>query len=88
MTIPPADIFRDLEQLKSDPDSSKKMREKVEQVFFILQEDSELAIDKALLCLEELERPEMSSPCRMLVWDLVSKLESLRNGNVGLEIGH
>ncbi len=79
MTAVLVDVVAHLEQLGNDPDVSKRVREKTEKVIAILRENSDLAIDKALLQLEELESLEMASYCRTQIWDIASMLESLRN---------
>lgn len=79
MTAVLIDVVAHLEQLGNDPDVSKRVREKTEQVIAVLRENSDLAIDKALLQLEELEAVEMSSYCRTQVWDIAGMLESIKS---------
>lgn len=79
MTAVLIDVIIHLEQLGNDQDISKRIREKTEKVIAVLRENSDLAIDKALLQLEELESLEMTSYCRTQIWDIASRLESLRN---------
>jgi len=79
MTAVLVDVVVHLEQLGNDPEISKRIREKTEKVIAVLRENSDLAIDKALLQLEELESLEMTSYCRTQVWDIAGMLESLRN---------
>lgn len=79
MTTMLIDVVAHLEQLGHDPDVSKRVRERMEGVIAVLRENSDLAIDKALLQLEELEAVEMSSYCRTQVWDIVGMLESIKS---------
>ncbi|MEK6951261.1 MAG: UPF0147 family protein [Nanoarchaeota archaeon] len=79
MTALLIDVVAQLEQLGHDPDVSKRVREKTGNVIAVLRENSNLAIDKALLQLEEMESFEMTSYCRTQIWDIASMLESLRN---------
>lgn len=65
-----------LEELIQDEDASKKVKEKAQEILKIIKEEKELAIEKALIELEELSSIEMPSFQRTKVWDVVSLLES------------
>jgi len=65
-----------LSLLKEENGLSKKCREKIEQIIFLLQEDSQLVVEKALIILEELSSLEMSSYHKTQIWEVASMLES------------
>jgi uncharacterized protein (UPF0147 family) len=64
--------------LMEDSDSGKIFKEKSQEAIKILQANEELAVEKALLELEELSSNEMSSYHRTQVWDVISLLESMK----------
>ncbi|HLC82080.1 MAG TPA: UPF0147 family protein [Candidatus Nanoarchaeia archaeon] len=64
--------------LVEDSDVSKSFKEKAKSAISILQGSQELAIDKALLKLEEMSFLDLSSYHRTQVWDVISLLESLK----------
>jgi uncharacterized protein (UPF0147 family) len=70
------EVLEYLEQLKEDPDATKRFREKANVVITILTNEPELAADKALLVLEELNSGDLASYHRTQVWDVISMLES------------
>ena len=72
------EIMNHLIELRDDVDASKKFREKTEHIITILRENSELAVPKALLELEELNSLEASPHHRTLVWDAMGMLESIK----------
>ncbi len=70
------DVISYLNQLKEDPDISKRFKEKTAQIILLLTQDSDIAVDKALFALEELNATDLSSYHRTKVWDVISMLES------------
>lgn len=73
------DVIARLEELKGEFNSNKKLKEKMDAVIFILTEGADLALEKALNELEELNSLNLASYHRTQVWDVVSILESLKN---------
>ena len=67
-----------LEDLKEESDIGKKFKEKADQVITILNSDNQLAVDKALLELEEFSSSDLQSYHRTQVWDVISMLESMK----------
>lgn len=67
-----------LDQIKDDPDTSKKFRVKTEEIITLLTGNSEMAVEKALLALDELSSSDLSSYHRTKIWDVVSMLESTK----------
>jgi len=78
MNVRIQEVVEYLELLKEDIDASKRFKEKTEIIIAILTSNEELAIEKALIGLEELNSLEMSSYNRTQVWDVISMLESLK----------
>ena len=72
------EIISHLNSLKEENDLGKKFRAKAEQVISILTSDVQLAVEKALIELEELNSMEMPSYHRTQVWDVISMLESVK----------
>ncbi len=72
------EVISHLHAMIEDPDTSKLFKEKAKQAIKILEQGPDLAIDKALLELEELSSLELSSYYRTQVWDVISLLESLK----------
>ncbi len=72
-------VMDSLQDLKEDCDTSKALREKLDRVIILLHGDSEIAVDKALLALGELNSTDLSSYHRTRVWDIISLLESVKN---------
>ena len=68
-----------LEALKEEFNSNKKIKEKLGLVIAILSKNADLAVEKALIELEELNSLNLPSYHRTQVWDVVSLLESLKN---------
>jgi uncharacterized protein (UPF0147 family) len=73
------EILDCLQDFREDPDVNKRLREKTDSVITVLQNEAELAVDKALLLLEELNSSELSSYHRTQVWDIIGMLESSKN---------
>lgn len=73
-------VIEALEQLKEDPMTIKRVKEKAEQVRVLLQENSQVNTDKALRELEELGSSEIPAYDRTRLWDVISLLESLKVG--------
>ncbi len=72
------DVVAHLEQLKEDDDSSKRLKERANEVIALLCSDVDLAVEKAIIQLEELSSSE-SSYGRTQIWDVISLLESVKN---------
>ena len=72
------EVVHYLESLKEDIDASKRFKEKTEAIIAVLTSNEELAVEKAIIGLEELNSLEMSSYNRTQVWDVISMLESLK----------
>lgn len=68
-----------LETLKEEFDSNKKAKEKLSGVIAILDKNADLAVEKALIELEELNSLNLPSYHRTQVWGVVSLLESMKN---------
>ena len=73
------EVVARLEELREEFDSNKKLKEKINTIIHILQQDAELTIEKALSELEELNSLSLPSYHRTQLWDVVSLLESLKN---------
>ncbi len=73
------EVVEHLSALKEESDVSKRFKEKTEKIIALLTGKSELAIEKALLELEELNSYEISSYHRTQVWDVIGMLESMKN---------
>lgn len=71
-------VVAQLEELKDDADAGKRFKEKTEEIISILTTKTELAVDKALLKLEELNSSESSSYHRTQVWGVITQLESIK----------
>jgi len=67
-----------LDSLRNESDVSKKFKVKAEKVINILESEHQLAIEKALLELEEFNSHDMPTYFRTQVWDLISMLESMK----------
>jgi len=67
-----------LSLLKEDPDTSKRFKEKAQQIIVLLSGPADMAVEKALLALEELNSLDLSSYHRTQVWDVISMLESTK----------
>mgnify|MGYP001411944580 CR=1 FL=1 len=72
------EVIEHLEMLRDDGDVSSKLKEKTKQVISILNSDQQLAVDKALLELEEVSSANLPSYHRTQIWDIVSMLESAK----------
>ncbi|MBI2582190.1 UPF0147 family protein [Candidatus Woesearchaeota archaeon] len=73
------EIIAQLEALKEEFNSNKKIKEKLDNVIALLNKNADLAVEKALIELEELNSLNLPSYHRTQVWDVVSLLESLKN---------
>ena len=74
-----SEIIEFLDELKDDPDSNKRFKEKATHVISILSSNEALACEKALIQLEELNSLDLPSYHRTQVWDVISMLESTKN---------
>ena len=72
------DVVELLQSLIDDEDSGKVFRERTTAIISLLNSNAELAVEKALLELEELNTLDLSSYHRTQVWDVVSLLESIK----------
>lgn len=77
MENPFAPILEALECLKEDPMIIKRVKEKVQEIIVLLQQNSNLGTDKALRELEEISASEIPSYDRAQLWDIISQLESI-----------
>lgn len=68
-----------LQALFDDENSGKAFREQAASIIALLNSNVELAVEKALLELEELNTLDLSSYHRTQVWDVISLLESIKN---------
>ena len=73
------EIISHLEYLMEDGDVSKIFREKAKTVINILTNEKQMAVEKALLELEDLGSCNLTSYHRTQVWDVVSMLEAVNN---------
>lgn len=73
------EVVARLEELKEEFDANKRLKEKIDTVISILNQDADLVIEKALSELEELNSMNLPSYHRTQLWDVVSLLESLKN---------
>ena len=72
-------IIENLSELKEDADVSRRFKEKAEQIITILHEPSQVAVQKALLELEELGSVDTTSYHRTQVWDVMGMLAGIKN---------
>ncbi len=79
MNEPFQEVIAQLEALKEEFDSNKKVKEKLSVVIAILSKNADLAVEKALIELEELNYLNLPSYHRTQVWGVASLLESLKN---------
>ena len=80
--IPPQleDALVCLQELHDDGDCSKSLKSKAASIIALLQNDTELSVQKSLFALEEINASDLSPYLRTKVWDIISLLESC-NGN-------
>lgn len=69
-------VIQSLEFLKEDPIVIRRVKEKADQIIFLLKEN-ENNTDKALRELEEFDSAEIPSYDRTQLWDIISMLEGL-----------
>ena len=72
------EVIANLEMLHDDTDVSSKLKEKAKIVISILKSGEQLAIDKALLELEDIGSSNLPSYHRTQIWDIVSMLEAAK----------
>lgn len=72
-------IIENLCELKEDIDISRRFKEKTEHIITILHEPSQLAVQKALLELEELGSLDATSYHRTQVWGVMGMLAGIKN---------
>ena len=68
-----------LTMLTEDADASKIFKEKAKSSIEILKSGVDLAVEKTLLNLEDLNNHDVSSYHRTQLWDVISLLESMKN---------
>ncbi len=73
------EIVSSLKALKEESDISRRVKEKADQIILLLNSDNQMAVEKALLELEEINSMDLSSYHRTQVWAVISLLESLKN---------
>lgn len=71
-------VIQALGALKEDSMVVRRVKERAEQIVLLLQQNSQVSVDKALRELEELTSSEIPSYDRTMLWEAVSLLESLR----------
>ncbi len=67
-----------LRMFLEDEDAGKVLRERTTMIINLLSHGGELAVEKALIQLEEISSLGLSSYHRTQVWDVVSLLESAK----------
>jgi len=67
-------VVESIQYLISEMELNRKTVEKLQSVITILQEDSEMCVEKAILSLEEVDDDFM---IQAEIWDLISQLETL-----------
>ena len=67
-----------LKTFLEDEDAGKVLRERTNIIINLLSNGGELAVEKALIQLEEINSLDLSSYHRTQVWDVVSLLESAK----------
>ncbi|MBS3169618.1 UPF0147 family protein [Candidatus Woesearchaeota archaeon] len=72
------DALSRLHVLINEEDSGKAFCERAAKVISLLQSNTELAVEKALLELEDLNMLDLPSYLRTQIWDVVSLLESAK----------
>lgn len=77
MTSSLDDAVSVLSSLKEESDVSRRFKEKAEHIIFLLSHQDRVAVEKALLELEELEEFDLPVYHRTQVWDVISLLESV-----------
>ena len=65
------EVIAQLEALKEEFDSNKKAKEKLNAVIAILSKNADLAVEKALIELEELNSLNLPSYHRTQVWGVL-----------------
>lgn len=73
------EVIAQLEALKEEFDSNKKVKEKLGAIIAILNKNADLAAEKALIELEELNSLNLPSYHRTQIWSVASLLESLKH---------
>jgi len=66
-----------LKLLKDDPIVVKRVKDKIDKVIFLLQQEKELTVEKAVRELSEFDSSEIPAYDRTLLWDVLSMLEGL-----------
>ena len=64
-----------IEELKGDPDLSRKLKEAFEKITPLLKENTQIAKSKTFQILEELEDIQLSSYDRTQIWELTGLIE-------------
>lgn len=72
-------IIKQLSELKDDAEVSRRFKEKAEHIIMILHEPSQVAVQKAILELEELGSLETSPYHRTQVWDVLGMLAGIKS---------
>jgi uncharacterized protein (UPF0147 family) len=72
------EIVIQLHELKNDSETSKSLKEKIDKVISIIDANADLALEKALFALEELNSTDLPSYHRTQVWDVISLIESAK----------
>ena len=72
------EILESLELIKEDQDANKKLKEDIDKVINCFKSEEDLKIEKSVLELEEINS-YANSYLKTLIWDVISKLESLNS---------
>lgn len=70
------EVISSLESLKEDAMVIKRVKEKINEVILLLQQDFALNFDKALRELEGLDSSDIPAYDRTQLWDIISRFES------------
>ncbi len=73
-----SEVIEYIDELKQEGDLSRRFLEKTNKVVEILNNEKEMAIEKALGELEELNSMDLPSYHRTRVWDIISILEGIK----------
>lgn len=69
-----APVVESIEYLISETELNRRTVEKLQSVLTILNNDTEMCVEKAILALEEVDDDFM---IQAEIWDLISQLETL-----------
>ena len=73
------EVITFLEEMKEESGINKRFKKSANEVISLLQNNSLLAVEKAVSILEDVGSSDISSYHRTQVWEVVSMLESNSN---------